>query len=870
MAVEIGEAYVSIIPSARGFSGHLSNLIGPGMASAGSSAGNEAGSSFIGSFVSHLGRIAALVAGAFAAAGIAKAVEEAFSTTAKFETTQVAFEGLLGSADEAKRRLAELQDFAAATPFEFPELAEASKKLLAVGYDADQIIPIMGTLGDAAAAVGAKGYDINLVVRALGQIKGKGRVMREEINQIAEALPGFNPMKALAEQTGISLQALEDNISKPGGLLKAFGITGDQAADLIIKGMTGIRGASGAMDRQMKTVSGTISTLKDELRQAAIATLLPFFPDIAKVISGTVIPAVQHLGEILPGIVGRWVHDFVVMVTQIQTFIDAFRGLRRVEDDATWFAEFGRRVRADWETVKAVFNEIVTSVTTFIGAFKGAAGQQDDATFFANLGRAARDLYEDIKKVIDFVETNKDVFLAISVGALAGAGSFIAYSGAALGVASALEKIAAAKALLAGGNALSGLLGTLGPLAAAAGPWGLLVAAIVAVIAGIVVLYLKWKPFHDLVNNTASMIAGAAVVAFHALATAFTAVKDALVTAFNAVSAAASTVASAVMTALQPIIDWITAHLFPAIASVAVFFAVLFQQIYAAVSGTISAIMTVITPWLQNMLDVMQIGFTAIWGAVQLVWTQITTAFQVAIDILTPIWSFFWDQIKAVVELSFNLVVTTVTTVLDLIKGVFSAATAILRGDWQGLWDAIKSIAETLFNAAKDTISNTLDTIKNLFSNTLGAIPEIVRGIANGVEDAIGGIISALRTAADTIGGLVGRIKDAISSIPGAGVVGNIIGALPFGAAGGIVRKPTLMVIGEAGPEAVVPLGMFGAGGTLPPLRSYVAHAPPTSDNGGSYAPVVNIYAPLGVDRKEVVAAVAAGLRSHDAARRGS
>jgi hypothetical protein len=55
---------------------------------------------------------------------------------------------------------------------------------------------------------------------------------------------------------------------------------------------------------------------------------------------------------------------------------------------------------------------------------------------------------------------------------------------------------------------------------------------------------------------------------------------------------------------------------------------------------------------------------------------------------------------------------------------------------------------------------------------------------------------------------------------PAGGFIGGAIGGLrnivPFLGSGGVVSRPTLSVIGESGPEAVVPLdraGEFGMGG---------------------------------------------------------
>ena len=60
-------------------------------------------------------------------------------SAAQMEQTEKAFTTLLKSADLAKDFLAELERFAAATPFELPGLLNASKRLLAFGFSAQQV-----------------------------------------------------------------------------------------------------------------------------------------------------------------------------------------------------------------------------------------------------------------------------------------------------------------------------------------------------------------------------------------------------------------------------------------------------------------------------------------------------------------------------------------------------------------------------------------------------------------------------------------------------------------------------------------------------------------------------------------------------------
>ena len=69
----------------------------------------------------------------------------------KMEQLEIAFTTMLGSADKAKTMLNELQDFAQATPFDLESVTNGSRRLLAMGFAAEQIIPVMTAVGDAAS-----------------------------------------------------------------------------------------------------------------------------------------------------------------------------------------------------------------------------------------------------------------------------------------------------------------------------------------------------------------------------------------------------------------------------------------------------------------------------------------------------------------------------------------------------------------------------------------------------------------------------------------------------------------------------------------------------------------------------------------------
>lgn len=210
---------------------------------------------------------AAMTASNIAVAGIAgiaaslgalgvKAVQAAGS----FQQTQAAMTNMLGSAERAQSLLSDLQSFAAKTPFEFNDVAAATQKFLAFGFTAEQVIPTLTAVGDAAAGVGLGKEGVDRVTLALGQMAAKAKVQSDEMLQLTEA--GIPAWQMLADKIGVSVPQAMDMVSK--GAVDAQ--TGLQA---LVGGMEEKFG--GMMEQQSSTITGTWSNMMDGLSQTAIA-----------------------------------------------------------------------------------------------------------------------------------------------------------------------------------------------------------------------------------------------------------------------------------------------------------------------------------------------------------------------------------------------------------------------------------------------------------------------------------------------------------------------------------------------------------------------------------------------------------------------
>ena len=191
-------------------------------------------------------------------AGLAALGVASVKAGASLQSTKTAFTNMLGSAEKAQDFLGKMQEFVAKTPFEFSQVSQAAQKFIAFGFSAEQVIPTLTAVGDAAAGVGLGAEGINRITLALGQMAAKSKVQAGEMMQLTET--GIPAWKMLADQIGVSVPEAMNMVSK-GAIDAATGITA------LVSGME--QSFGGMMDQQSETISGTWSTLMDGLEQSA-------------------------------------------------------------------------------------------------------------------------------------------------------------------------------------------------------------------------------------------------------------------------------------------------------------------------------------------------------------------------------------------------------------------------------------------------------------------------------------------------------------------------------------------------------------------------------------------------------------------------
>jgi phage-related protein len=212
--------------------------------------------------------------------------------------------------------------------------------------------------------------------------------------------------------------------------------------------------------------------------------------------------------------------------------------------------------------------------------------------------------------------------------------------------------------------------------------------------------------------------------------------------------------------------------------------------------------------------------FNGVWEAIK---TIFTFAAQLAVGAVIGIFAVFGIDIVAVftkIKLYFDIVWTA-------IKLVFSTALEWIRNTWNSVWGAIGSFIGPIWDTIKNTINDSWNFIIGKFSEFAEPLNKAWTSLWSGVGNTLTMVWEGVKTTIkNSINWILEKINSVIRAMnsvaeKGAGVLGMSalrIPEIPLLAAGGIVNSPTLAMIGEAGPEAVIPLSRmngFGNGGPI-------------------------------------------------------
>ena len=233
---------------------------------------------------------------------------------------------------------------------------------------------------------------------------------------------------------------------------------------------------------------------------------------------------------------------------------------------------------------------------------------------------------------------------------------------------------------------------------------------------------------------------------------------------------------------------------------------------------------------------------------------------------LADMWERYGDQIMDAMRAWWDVISTIISFIWDEIKNLVRLVTAIFNGDWAEAWEIAQEMAQRLGDFMREIPGKILgylesllrligpvlrdigeaigkklvekgqqflDFMRDLPGKVLGYLSNLVRDIGpkakeigkklvDNMVSGVGGMASAIRSSASSaargmMNAFIGKWNqlDPRIKLPSMDLFGHHYGGqqspdllpdLPYLAKGGVVLGPTLAVLGEAGPEAVIPL----------------------------------------------------------------
>ena len=277
---------------------------------------------------------------------------------AERETSLISFSTLFGDEQMARDFTGQMRQFANSTPFLYEELAAMAKTLKTYGYQPEELMPTMQSIGDAGAALGLESQDMSMVATALGRMRSSNKTSAEYLNLLLER--GIPVYDYLAQSLETSKEQAMEMVSE--GL-----IPGEKAARAIADSMA--QDFAGSMEGQSKTFAGLQSTLQG-LDQQMDAAMGQGYNDTRK--QGLEAQIAYLQGETGQGIqqanylIGQWKASLENQKEQIR------RDMESAVMSGLSTGDYGPEITAKLEEMHRQYKELASSGKQDAGAEMGA------------------------------------------------------------------------------------------------------------------------------------------------------------------------------------------------------------------------------------------------------------------------------------------------------------------------------------------------------------------------------------------------------------------------------------------------------------------------------------------------------------------
>ena len=759
MATEIAQAYVQLIPSARGITGKIQSILNPEASAAGQSAGQSLGSSLVG-----------VMTKVIAAAGIGKALSAAISEGAALQQSLGGIETLFkGSADKVKGYANEAYKTTGLSANAYMENVTgfSASLLQSLGGDTNKAAETanmaMIDMSDNANKMGTSMESIQMAYQGfakqnytmLDNLKlGYGGTKQEMQRLLADAekLTGVKYDINNLSDVYSAIHAIQEN-------LDITGTTAKEAASTFSGSFESMKAAAQNVLGKLALGENILPSLHALLKTTSTFLFDNFLPMVGNIFSGLGLVLSEGISQIASQLFGdafgSAVYSQLSRVTGIfQTFFDMTFGSLSKQDNidiltmlgfsegaANQIVNIADNIRVTFENIGVVAGNVASIVVDFVGDLLGIKDGEQGVNL---LGTAFESVTNFIRKASEnfskFTKWLKDSPIALDLLKSAVVGITSAWAGykAVMTVIKGIEAIRNATLTITNGLMLAqfvrtgalttaeaanaaatmGASGAFGIFNAvlAANPIGLIVTAVAALTAALVWFFTQtetgqkiWSSFVDWIKQ------------------AWQGIADFFVGLWSGISEGASTLWDGVVTTWNAYVESLKAMW----NAVVTFFSVLWESIKEAASTAWTLITTAVMMVVQTFVD----GFMNIWNNIS--------------DGLTQV----WEGIKMIFEGAWEFIKSiflgAILIIIDLVTGNFDQLGVDLSLIWEGIKNGISLIWEgikTYFSGVVDVIVGYATGVFENFSNVLSTIWEFIKTAASMAWEWIKSTVSNLIT----------------------------------------------------------------------------------------------------------------------------
>jgi tape measure domain-containing protein len=689
-------------------------------------------------------------------------IEQGVKYNSTIEDLQSSFEVMLGSEEAAVNMTAKLKEMGAKTPFEVVGLAQATKTLLNYGYTQENVLPIMSRLGDVSLGNNERFQGLALV---MGQVNSLGRLQAGDLNQLINR--GWNPLNEITKRTGETTEQVRAR-------MKDGKVTYKEVEQALTDATSAGGRFYGGMDKGSQTLSGKLSTLRDNFNEFLGSAVKP----ISEFLSNTLVPALTNLAGYFNNLstpVKSMILIFAGVAAVIPVLIVAFGALITIIGGViTAAGVIGSVISA----VGFVIPAVVVAVTALIGifgalmlssgsvrdkikeTFGGAVDKIKEAAMFiknhiSDIKNAITGFYEGIKtdNFEKFAKAMLNMFpnRAVDIGEIVikfreFKETVINVRDAIMGFAKkVIEVITPLKDMFVktftsmdfgpAKTAFNDLKNSLGPLIELLKGLGIVIAGVWATVMGV---------FIGLYNGLLSMIPGV-VTLITGLVGTVTSILGMLI---------------GIITGDWDMVKKSTLDLWENVKNV---FIGAFNAIVGLVSGFVNGIVTWFTS-LYNTLVGHSIIPDMVNGIINWFMNLVNSVINFVSNLVSSVVNFF----SSLAGNAKNLISGMVNTIINYFSNLVGQGRSLI----QSLVNGVSSILNTLYSIA----ANAMSGLVNAISNYIGSAANAARNVASGIQSAISGIASSMYNAGaniiqsviNGIMSMVGKVKNAAGNIASA------------------------------------------------------------------------------------------------------